>query len=267
MPDGPGDGEPTVKRFRAWIVLAAAVVAIPSWLAGQEDVASAPQTVFFKANAHYHDSAYDQAVRDYELLLNSGIDSGNLYFNLGNAYFKLGDVGRAIANYERAWREIPADPDLAANLTYARSLTGAETCEVPLWQRSAFPLRGRMSSTSLLWVVCVLWTLTFVALGVHRLAPLQRSFLYSACGFALLTLIATLSLGAQLAVDVWPQRAVVVGVGEAAARFEPAEDGTVHFSLPEGTKVEVTEEREGWLQVSRCDGRRGWVPSTALITL
>lgn len=231
----------------------------------QQDAASGPQTLFFKANTNYHDGVYDEAAREYERLLESGLESGNLFFNLGNTYFKLGDVGRAIANYERAARSNPADPDLIANLSYARSLTGATPCEAPLWQRAAFPLRGRMSSSSLALFVCGFWTLTFMALIIHRLMPWEARFMqYAAVGFASLTLISGLSFAAQVAVDEWPKQAVIIGANDVAARFEPDDDGTVHFSLAEGSKIQVTETREGWLQGSRCDGRRGWIPSTML---
>jgi tetratricopeptide (TPR) repeat protein len=257
--------------YKSLVGLAAAVVLVTASraaVAQQDAPASNPQTVFFKANAHYHEGAYEEAVKDYNALVDSGMESGNLYFNLGNAYFKLGDVGKAIVNYERAERLIPADPDLAANLSYARSLTGAEPCEVPFWRRAAFPLRGRMSTTTLAWWVSGLCTLTFAALILQRLVRLPgRSVLYVAGGFASLTFVALLSLADQLVVDEWQQHAVVVGAKETAARFEPAADGTVHFTLPEGTEVQVTEEREGWLQIARCDGRRGWVPAAALDSL
>jgi len=257
--------QPSTSTALTLALAVAALVAVGAGLVlAQDDAASAPQTIFFKANTHYHDGAYDQAAREYERLLASGFESGNLLFNLGNSYFKLGDLGRAIANYERAARFMPADPDLIANLAYARSLTGAEACEVPVWRRAAFPLRGRMSTSSLVWVVSALWTLTFVALMVYRLVSQARSILYVAAGLAALTLISGISLADQLVADEWPRQAVVIGVKEQPARFEPAEDGTVHFSLREGSKVEVTEERQGWLQVSRCDGRRGWVPASAL---
>lgn len=258
-----------MKRVRtalglACVALLALQTASPAALA-EDDAASAPQTIFFKANSYYQDGAYEEAARQYERLLDSGIESGNLLFNLGNAYFKLGDAGRAVANYERATRFITADPDLIANLTYARSLTGAEACEAPLWQRAVFSLRGRMSSSALATLVGSFWTLAFAALIAHRLLRRQaRVLLYGAAGFGALALIGGLSLVGQLAFDEWQRQAVVVGVKETAARFEPAEDGTVHFSLPEGSRVQVTEERAGWLQISRCDGRRGWVPAAAL---
>lgn len=249
----------------ALLVFLASVSSAP---AQQEAAANNPQTVFFKANTHYHEGEYEAAVREYNGLIDSGVESGNLYFNLGNAYFKLGDIGKAIVSYERADRLIPSDPDLAANLAYARSSTGVEPCEVPLWQRAVFPLRGRMSTTSLAWTVSIFLALTFAALIAHRLAQLRgRAMLYVASGFAVLAVVGAVSLGDQLVIDEWPLHAVVVGAKDTPARFEPAEDGTVHFTLPEGTEVQVTEERQGWLQIVRCDGRRGWLPKSALETL
>jgi SH3-like domain-containing protein len=125
-----------------------------------------------------------------------------------------------------------------------------------------------MSSASLARLVSTCIALTFATLIVRRLVRLPgRALTYVAAAFALLTFVAGLSLAGQVAADEWPRHAVVVGSGETPARFEPADDGTVHFSLPQGATVRVTEEREGWLQIARCDGRRGWVPAAALETL
>ncbi len=44
-----------------------------------------------------------------------------------------------------------------------------------------------------------------------------------------------------------------------AARFAPLEDATVHFSLAEGTRVRVREDRDRWWFVERADGQQGWV--------
>jgi tetratricopeptide (TPR) repeat protein len=246
-------------------ILVLAAIAPISGRAQDDTSTSNPQTLFFKANAHYSDGAYQAAVDEYRRLLAAGLESGNLHFNLGNAYFKLGDIGRAIASYERAARLIPGDPDLAANLAYAQTQTGAAPCTVPMWRRVVFPLRGRMPSATLGWLASFFVALACAALIVHRLLPAQpRSAQYAAAGLGLLAAIAGGSLADQLLALEWRRHAVVVGIQDAAARFEPAEDGTVHFALPEGTRVEIADEREGWVQVSRCDGRRGWLPASNL---
>src|SRR5262249_18396747 len=76
-------------------------------------------------------------------------ESGNLYFNVGNAWFKAGDVGRAILDWERARRLVPGDPDLLANLGWARSVAGTGE-EPPVLGRLAFPFAERFSPDRLL---------------------------------------------------------------------------------------------------------------------
>jgi tetratricopeptide (TPR) repeat protein len=224
-----------------------------------------PQTTFFHANALYKDGQYAAAAGEYEQLLRSGLESGNLYFNLGNAYFKAGAKGTAILNYERARRLMPSDPDLEANLAYARSLTGAEACTPAVWERLAFPVAHRMATDRLTWLTSALYTVLLLALASYRLWPRRpRWLIYSAIGAAALVVISGTSLAAQVFGDDWQHQAVVIAEGETPARFEPAENGTVHFGLKEGSLVRVLDTRQGWWQVARCDGRRGWLPKGAV---
>ena len=64
-----------------------------------------------------------------------------------------------------------------------------------------------------------------------------------------------------------PPRAVVVAPATVAVRFEPVASGTLHYQARPGTVLNVLAEREGWAQVARRDGRRGWVERSALETL
>ncbi len=233
-----------------------------------ETAPASPQTTFFHANALYKDGQYEAAAQEYEQLLQSRLASGNVYFNLGNAYFKAGKKGKAILNYERARRFIPGDPDLRANLEYAQSLTGAEACAPALWTRVAFPLARRMASRQLLWTSSALYTLLVCAVVAYRLWPRRpRWLIYVAAVFAVSGLIATTSFAQQVLTDDWQHHAVVTASGDTAARFEPAQNGTLHFTLKEGSLVRVLETREGWVQVARCDGRRGWIEKQAIENL
>jgi len=47
-------------------------------------------------------------------------------------------------------------------------------------------------------------------------------------------------------------------------RFEPSGGGTVYFQAKPGTMLRLVGAREGWAQVERDDGRRGWVEHDAI---
>ena len=224
-----------------------------------------PRTTFYHANALYKDGQYAAAAKEYEELQQSGLASGNLYFNLANAYFKAGEKGKAILNYERARRLIPGDPDLSANLAYAQSITGADACSPALWQVVVFPLSHRVATHRLVWATSGMYTMLLLVLAGYRLWPARpRWLVYAATGLAVLVLISSTSLAQQVLTDDWQPRAVVISSGEAPTRFEPAQNGTGHFVLNEGSLVRVVETRDNWVEVARCDGRRGWIEKSAV---
>src|SRR5262249_51298460 len=193
-------------------------VAARAWAAAP---AESPKTVFFRGNSLYSEERYAEAAAQYEQILNDGLASGNVYFNLGNAYFKAGDVGRAILAYERARRLIPGDPDLMANLGYAPSLAGAAE-EPSVWQRLLFPVAGRFSSDALLLAASTLWALLVALLIAARLVGAMARGARVAAVVSVVALAAVLpSLAYRLATVDLPTRAVVVSKADATVRFEP----------------------------------------------
>jgi len=223
--------------------------------------AASPQTAFYQGNQLYREGDYAAAVRTYEELRHSGADSLSLHFNLGNAYFKQGDLGRAILSYQRALLRDPGDPDARSNLEYAQSLTGVEPCAVPLWQRAAFPLATRFARDRLGWVTILAYTALFLCVAIQKFMPnAPRWFGFIAGLLAIVMTVTGASWARQVYETQWQQGAVVVAEGETTARFEPADNGTAHFTLKQGSHVRVLDRRDGWLQVARCDGRRGWIP-------
>jgi len=224
-----------------------------------------PQAAFFQGNQAYAAAHYDAAVDAYDSVRRSGQTSGALEFNLGNAWVKRGDLGRAIAAYERAARLLPRDPDVAANLAFARDEAKIEVPTPPLWQRLLFPFAASMGGATLAGWTIALWWLFWSLLAVRLFIAGPRLALGRAA-----TLIAALWL---LVAASWTFRvveldaanaAVVVAAGQTPARFEPSDSGTPHFTLTPGAALAVLEERDGWLQVRRADGLRGWIPADAV---
>ncbi|MDD5436070.1 MAG: hypothetical protein PHX20_00805, partial [Candidatus Omnitrophica bacterium] len=102
-------------------------------LFAQADIAAQPDPdkVFYLANGLYEKRDYEKALEEYNKILNSGMDSGSLYYNMANTYFKLGKLGYAVLFYEKAKRIMPQDSDLKTNLNYARSLVASSAVDIP----------------------------------------------------------------------------------------------------------------------------------------
>jgi len=71
---------------------------------------------FEKGNLEYDAGNYLKAIEQYDNVVRSGYESGEIYYNLGNAYYKAGDIVNAVVFYERAKRLIYNDEDLNINL-------------------------------------------------------------------------------------------------------------------------------------------------------
>src|SRR5262249_40982996 len=173
---------------------AAAAVLLMLIAAGASAASDNPQAMFFRANGLYADGRYAEAAAEYERVLGTGVASANVYFNLGNAYLKAGDVGRAVLAYERARRLAPGDPDVRANLAFARE-QGGEDDEPPRWTRVAFPLASVWPSDTVLAVAAAAWWALFLLLAARHLLPAARR----AIGWAALAVGVLLAISAASA--------------------------------------------------------------------
>ena len=54
------------------------------------------------ANSYYNNSKYNKSIQLYEEIVEEGLHSEHLYYNLGNAYYRSGMVGQSIWAYNKA---------------------------------------------------------------------------------------------------------------------------------------------------------------------
>ena len=76
-----------------------------------------------RANTAYINGDYRGAAEIYGEILDRGLGSVKLYYNLANACFKEGQTGRAILFYRRALRLAPGNDDIRYNLSVAEART------------------------------------------------------------------------------------------------------------------------------------------------
>ncbi len=211
---------------------------------------------FEQANQLYERGRFTEATAAYEALLRSGSASPALLFNLGNAYFKSGQVGRALFNYRQAEALAPRDPDIRANLQFARdSVPGQPARPVGRWLRWAprLTLNETAGIAALaLWSWLGLLTLRQVRPALRR--PL-RSLAYLA-GFL------TLFLAGWTAASWETRRAgrtAIVVVPEATAHFGPFEESPAAFPVRDGFELPVTDTQGDWVQVTDTARPPGWL--------
>ncbi len=101
-----------------------AVLLLFSFLSSSILGASPNTGTFDDANKLYEQKQYSKALRAYEGLIRNGNISSAIFFNAGNAAFKNKQLGRAIVHYREAERFAPRDPDIQANLKFARNAAG-----------------------------------------------------------------------------------------------------------------------------------------------
>jgi tetratricopeptide (TPR) repeat protein len=221
-----------------------------------------------EANQAYQQEDYTSAIKGYEALIAEGIEHGGVYYNLGNAYFKDGQLGRAILNYERAYRLLPRDEDVEANLLFARSVTEDQISEPPLsiFRRCMFSLRDHFNKRELTWlcfgfylVICLSAVGYIFAKSSYLRRWLQRMLIV--VGICFLIVLWTLAIKAY---DVSHHVRAVILSPRAEAFSGPADTYTKIFVLHEGPAVEVHEERGPWSLIKLPDGTGGWMESEAM---
>jgi len=216
------------------------------------------------ANNAYAEQNYEKAVGFYEKVLDKGLESPKLYYNLGNAYYKLHDMAPAILNYERAKQLAPNDEDIQYNLELAKKQITDKIEPIPeffllRWANNALNL---FSSNT--WALASL--ITFIAFLVlfsvylfsGKLGVKKSSFWIGA--IALIISIASFSFSYQQKQDIVNSGEAIVFDPKVTVKSSPSESGTELFVIHRGAKVHIVDDEiKGWYEVKLADGNKGWL--------
>ena len=118
---------------------------------------------FEKANSLYNEGGYATAVQAYENILNNGLHSAEVYYNLANCYYKQNNVGHSIYYYEKALALKPKDKSILNNLAFAQKMTVDKIEPVPEAGFLNFiNASARLISLDAWAVICVVLMLVFI---------------------------------------------------------------------------------------------------------
>lgn len=218
---------------------------------------------FDQANKFYEEGKFRDAAESYGKILATGTSSAPLLFNLGNARFKAGDIGQAIAAYRQAAQLSPRDPDLNANLQFARGRVTGPTLKSSLLHRSIESLTTN-EWTLLAMVPVWLW---FALLVARQIRPaLKKPLRNTTVTVGIVALLACAALVIALN-DRLNEKTVVVTTRDAVARFGPFTESQSAFTANNGAEFRLLDVKNDWVQVT--DGGRtfGWLKTNAVVVL
>lgn len=228
-----------------------------------QDAEPSAAQLWDRANTAYVNGDFRGAVAGYERILDRGLVSVKLYYNLANAYFKENRLGKAILFYRRALRLDPGNDDIRYNLDIAEARTKDNIEGIPefffvTWMRGIRHTMGctAWSLLSLAMLACMLG-LFLVYLLAQRLSLRKAGFYGTALAGLLFVLTAWFAAGERR--EMLDDTEAVVTVASTAVKSSPDKSATDLFVLHEGTVVTVSDRLEGWCEIALADGKKGWL--------
>jgi tetratricopeptide (TPR) repeat protein len=219
---------------------------------------------FEQANQLYLQAKYPDAVAQYEKIVQSGFESGELYFNLGNAYYKSGNIQKAILNYERARQLLPRDEDVQFNLQLANLQVVDKIDAVPrlFVYRWADSMLALFSLSTMGWIVYSFFILTLAAFAFFlyaRTYPQKRLSMFAGLVFSTALILTMIGYGVQSYKESNTEFAIVMS-DVANIKAAPDSKGNDLFVLHKGLRVQVLDSVNHWRKIRLADGKVGWIP-------
>ncbi|HRT10014.1 MAG TPA: tetratricopeptide repeat protein [Candidatus Paceibacterota bacterium] len=210
---------------------------------------------FEAANRLYEQGQFAEAAAGYQKLIDAGQASAAVLFNLGNAWFKSGKIGRAVVAYRQAASLAPRDPDVVANLQFARNQVQGPRVLPAAWQRWL----GKLSLNEWSWLAGIAVWVWFLLQTLLQFRPAWKRSARGAVIAA--TVFALLALGGFTAAfaDARATRLAVIVEPEVVVRHGPLPESPIAFTAYDGAELRWTDQKDDWVQVSAGPRRIGWV--------
>ena len=239
---------------RLYIIL---IVVLPWSLLSQ----SGPNQLFDQANKYYSQSDYGKAASDYQKLVDQGLESSELYYNLANAEYKLGHLGKSILYYEKAKLLSPNNASINKNLSIARDKVQSDILEIPdflpvrLWKGMAKSLSPTMwIAVQTLMGVLLLYAifLFYNKSVVNRIKSLGLII----TAFILLLISYAAGKTSHNLLHLHDHGII----NDVSMMYSAPDSRSDEIELlTEGVKVKITDRIDDWLKVELMNKNVGWI--------
>ena len=214
-------------------------------------------SLFLSANSDYANQEYNAAIKKYNLILSSKLESPELYYNLANSFFKINEIHQAIYYYEKALKIKPDFDDAKENLEICNLQLIDKIEEIPELMITSL-YNNIINFLSLKnWIYLTLffiWVSLIIFSYNSFVKKNKKSVLYLVIFSFFLFFITTKKYNQNINIKEAIIYSSVINVMSA-----PSEQSTNLFSLHIGTKVKIEDQIENWVNIRIANGKKGWV--------
>ena len=227
--------------------------------------------IFKEGNSAYNEGDFKKAISQYNMILDKGKHSSDLYFNLGNAYYRLNKVAESIFYFEKAKQLDSSSDKIKFNSSFAENMTIDSIEKLPISQLEELKLNIFNFFSIKNWaILTVFFSWLFLAMFslylFNNKSSIKRIF-FSFSSICLLILIFSFSISYLSKKEKESNQSAIIFSNQLNIWPEPNERGEIKFILHKGTKVNLLENLEEWKKIKIANGSEGWVKNPKLKSL
>lgn len=251
---------------KKWLLVL--MVVLTGWCVAQSSDESY-KTWFNEANAAYNEGNYEEALEKYNQIVDSGMESAPLYYNMGNTYYKMRDYPHSILFFEKALKLDPANEDIRTNLEIANLAVVDKIEQLPQsfvarWWNN---LKSLFSVDGWAWVSVISFGLVLLSLYLFLMS--RRMGWRKTGFFAGLLFFVVFALSIVFAIDkhrdVNHADEAIVMTPTVTVKSSPSVSCVDLFVLHEGTKIKILDTAEDWNKIKIANGSVGWIQNKDVV--
>ena len=219
---------------------------------------------FTKANNLYNDSKYEKSIEVYFEILDSGVHSSELYYNLGNSFYKLNDIPNSILFYEKSLKLNPTDKDIINNLKMVNNAIIDDIAKIPepFFDNQLNKISNNLSYSN--WgfislIISFLFLLLFIFYFFSK-EPIVKRTSFT----LLLVLLFLIGITTKISLHAYEknhlEKYAIIFSSKIEIKSEPNERSENLLILHMGTKVKIIDSfNDEWVKIKLVNGQEGWI--------
>ena len=219
---------------------------------------------FSEANNLYNNSKYQKSIEIYFQILDSGVHSTELYYNLGNSFYKLNDISNSILFYEKSLKLDPTDRDVINNLKMVNNAIIDDITKIPepFINNQLNKLSNNFSYST--WgLISIIFSFLFLIIFV--LYFFSKKPIVKRTSFAFLFILSLL-IGSTLKISLdtyeknYLEKYAIIFSSKIEIKAEPNLRSENLLTLHAGTKVKIINTfNDEWVKIKLVNGQEGWI--------